>query len=486
MNFINNHEAYTSLIEKASDGQFPLDVFPQGFHTATKNMTREGEFRIEYVAMAMLSALASTVGNAFSLEIRDGFRVNPALMMTFVGKPGAGKTPPLMAAYDALRRSDHNRYVQWRQALHDYNVKQKTPSDADCTGTKRPVCRQAVISDFTQEAMVSQLENNPQGVAIVVDEIAGFFNTVNRYNSSNMIETLLSAFSGEVIKVNRKGPDGLGQVISVVNPSINLIGTIQPSLLYGVLFRPLQGNGFLDRMCFVYPECGTTTRWSGRPGYAENKSSMPNPAEPATPSRDFERWGQPVRHVDPATLLWEKIHSAAENLSKNEPRCLRLSMEAQKWFYQWRDDLMEMVDETDEAQADSRVMKRVAIIGKIALLLHLAKVAAGEQQIHVSVSKNAIMGAVAINEWLEWSYRRVKRVAQETTGRPSGPSQKQMESWAFVANLPEAFSFNDAITAGKKHGKGKTWIKEKLLEMVEASALVKVSRGNYRKASLLQ
>ncbi len=484
MEFNNTNEAYTALIEQARDGQFPLNAFPGSFRTAVSNMTRRGEFRTEYVAMAMLSALAATIGNTISLEIRDGFRVNPALMITFVGKPGAGKTPPLMAAYEALRRSDHRRYQQWRQAMHDYNAKQSSPSPSDGgTGSKRPVCQQTVLSDFTQEAMVSQLESNPTGVAIVVDEIAGFFNTVNRYNASNMIETLLSAFSGDPIKVTRKGPDGQGQIVSVMNPSINLIGTIQPSLLHSVLFRPLEGNGFLDRMCFVYPQCNSTSRWSDHPGYADGHDKV-KPQSPLNPA--FERWSSSTRHADAATILWEKIHSTAENLTKGDPLCLRLSPDAQRWFYNWRDDLMEGVDDTDENEAESRVMKRVAIISKIALLLQVGKVAAGEQQIHVSISLEAIMGAVAINEWLEWSYRRARRAALESTGRPSGPSQRQMESWAFVAQLPDTFTYNDALQAAQKIGKRKTWVKDKLHEMVEASALAKVERGKYCKATLLK
>ncbi|MCC8175595.1 MAG: DUF3987 domain-containing protein [Bacteroidales bacterium] len=484
MENINNTEAYTRLIEKARDGQFPLDAFPGSFRIAIQNMTRQGEFRTEYVAMAMLSALAATVGNNISLEIRDGFRVNPALMITFVGKPGAGKTPPLMAAYEALRRSDHRRYEQWREALHNYNKNQKSSSSADSTGSKRPVCRQTVLSDFTQEAMVAQLENNPQGVAIVVDEIAGFFNTVNRYNSSNMIETLLSAFSGDPIKVTRKGPDGQGQIVSILNPSINLIGTIQPALLHSVLFRQLEGNGFLDRMCFVYPECGSTSRWSGRPGYADNKE---HPQEDSPINPEFERWSSRPLHGDTATFLWEKIHSMAERLTRDEqPLCLRLSAQAQQWFYQWRDELMEAVDDMDEAEAESRVMKRVAIISKIALLLQLGHVAANEQLINTALSEERMMGAVAINEWLEWSYRRTRRAALQSAGRPSGPSQKQMESWAFVATLPDTFTTAQAVEAAQKTGKSKSWMKLKLREMIEASAISRVDHGSYRKATLIQ
>lgn len=75
----------------------------------------------------------------------------------------------------------------------------------DCTLLRKPQLVTTVISDFTPEAMMSIHQHNPRGIALVVDEIRALFNSVKRYNNrNNLIEDLLTAYSGQPLKVIRK------------------------------------------------------------------------------------------------------------------------------------------------------------------------------------------------------------------------------------------------------------------------------------------
>ena len=48
------------------------------------------------------------------------------------------------------------------------------------------------MNDFTPEILMRNHDANLRGVAVVVDEIMGLFNTINRYNNSSFVQQMLS------------------------------------------------------------------------------------------------------------------------------------------------------------------------------------------------------------------------------------------------------------------------------------------------------
>ena len=118
---------------------------------------------------------------------------------------------------------------------------------------------QTVISDFTQEAMLSIHYDNPRGIVLLVDEVVSLFNSVKRYSTkSNLIEDLLSAYSGQQLKAVRKS-----EVfpICIPHPCINLIGGIQTNLLDEIFRKEYVANGLTDRFLFVFPKNKKIPKW---------------------------------------------------------------------------------------------------------------------------------------------------------------------------------------------------------------------------------
>ncbi len=446
---------HNRYIDKAREGEFPLDTLTIEIREIAKAKAEKYGYMPEYITMALLSALASAVGNRATLEIRPDWVVNPAMMMVLVGRPGMGKTPPLMHAYRGLRNIDNLRFQQW-QAKHDEWEAKKKAAKGELR-EKAPKLEQTVISDFTQEAMVAQLEDPSRGVAIVVDEIVGFFGTINRYNASNMIENLMSSFSGEQIKVSRKGEDGQGKLVVVPNPSINLIGTIQPTLFNSLMTRNYRDSGFLDRMMIVYP-----------------------------PTRPIDMWGTETQSNslwDKADADWERLITLAEERGRQPFPTVRLSARARSWFYSWRNELMTMVNELDPLEVESRVMKRVQITAKIALAIHQARIPSLPDWAVGEISLGEIMGAVAVNEWLEWSMRQLVFDLKEQAGVIIPPNPKMRESWKFIDHLPREFTFAQVEAAAKKAGKCRSWGYLRLNQMLDAKVVVKADHGRYLKVS---
>lgn len=98
-----------------------------------------------------------------------------------------------------------------------------------------------IVSDFTPEALMLSHYNTPRGIVILVDEIMGMFNSANRYNNGQLIEQLLTAWSGGAIDVVRVGNQ---MPIHIEDPCINMIGTTQPMRMFELFKKGYEENGF--------------------------------------------------------------------------------------------------------------------------------------------------------------------------------------------------------------------------------------------------
>jgi len=150
-----------------------------------------------------------------------------------------------------LMEIDKEAYENYRTQLNDYYKSNEEDRS-------KPELRQQLISDFTPEAMIKAHVVNKKGIGIYVDEIAGLFNSFNRYHKGNEEEMYLTAWSGGAISKLRASEDN----IRIENPHINIIGTIQPNVLGHVFAGNKLHNGFIDRFLFVYPEQFSRVRWN--------------------------------------------------------------------------------------------------------------------------------------------------------------------------------------------------------------------------------
>lgn len=81
--------------ESLADSGFPLEVFPQKMQSIIIDMVVHGNFKVDYVAMSMLSAASAALGNTYRIHVKQDWDTNAALYIILVGRPGMGKTPPL-------------------------------------------------------------------------------------------------------------------------------------------------------------------------------------------------------------------------------------------------------------------------------------------------------------------------------------------------------------------------------------------------------
>lgn len=169
----------------------PLDAFPQKLQGIIFDVTNIEQFNMEYLAMSMLSAAATAIGNSCQIRIRGSWRSSPALYVILIGRPGQGKTPPLDYAYRPLQEHDFLQVSRFIEENKRYAEQNAGARDGDAFDKNKPVLIQTILSDLTQEAMMRIHNDNQRGIVILVDEIMGFFKSFCRYNDSPLLTQLV-------------------------------------------------------------------------------------------------------------------------------------------------------------------------------------------------------------------------------------------------------------------------------------------------------
>ncbi|MDQ3301769.1 MAG: DUF3987 domain-containing protein, partial [Actinomycetota bacterium] len=242
--------------------RFPVDAMP----TACRTLIEESEKALgcapELVALPMLAVLSSAIGTSRVVEIKGGWREWPALFLAVVASPGAMKTPAAKVskkpAFDRQRKlgksyaedkEDYKREV--RQWDVDKREAQKNSEPAP-EEPETPTMSRCVASDTTVEALVGILEDNPRGLLLHKDELAGWVRSMDQYKGGKGSDRQhwLSFWSCDEVVVDRKSR--MGEPLIVAKPFVSLFGGIQPAML-GELGAGAE-DGLMDRFLFAYPK----------------------------------------------------------------------------------------------------------------------------------------------------------------------------------------------------------------------------------------
>lgn len=229
------------------DETFPVFIFPkiiQEFIAAAKDSF---SFPPSYTGSAIIHAVATAIGNTRVLKFKEGMSFRAILFMALVGESGIAKTPPLSFVYKPLWQMNTDMIEAHNIAMKDYHEKMRQFSrDSVNEPPEKPPCRQIIVSDITTESVICVHKANPRRLCVYSDELANWIGSFNRYRKGGGDEQFwLSVHSGAPICVNRKSSE---DAISIPEPFICVIGTIQPGILVNSLSGEHMTNGFLYRI----------------------------------------------------------------------------------------------------------------------------------------------------------------------------------------------------------------------------------------------
>ena len=455
--------------------KIPLDVFPAKLQDMVLALARQENYSIEYTMASLIAAASTAIGNAVNIRIRGGWVSSPILYMILVGRPGMGKTPPLDFAFRPIRKHDAKVIKQFKIDMENYNSileNQKGKKDERPPLPSKPILKRTIISDFTPEALIRALNDNPRGVTVYVDEIMGMFNAVNQYSKGQLIEQLLTAFSGKSLDVSRcsmpipltafsgKPLDvsrcSMPIPIHIERPFINIVGTMQTTRVHELVNKGYKDNGLLDRIIFVYPSSQEISDW---------------PIDEDSTASSFEKYS--ALWEDVINRICEICFITDENNDYALRNVLNFSPEAGTYFTNWRNGLIHKVNQIkDDGLVDSRVMKIPMIAARLALVFQILRWASGE--VHKDfVDIDSIKSAIRLSSYFEDCYLNIQKFMLMESIEPQ---KKEL-----LDNVPALFSTAEAIQAGKEVGLSERSVMYMLVNLTTNKVIKKIKRGEYEK-----
>mgnify|MGYP002527291768 CR=1 FL=1 len=446
-----------SEVEGVPETGLPLDAFPDKIQEIILNLARYENFNVEYTASIILSAVATAIGNSCHIRIKGEWKTCPSLYMMLVGRPGLGKTPPLGFIYKPINEYDDRLHEKYNEEYDEYERSMsagKHGSDGEEQLLKKPNFVTTVIYDSTPEAMMNIHQHNQRGITLVVDEILALFNSVKRYNSkNNLIEDLLTAYSGQPLKIIRKSES---RPVLIKNPCINVIGSVQTNMLQEVFRAEFLANGLLDRFLFVYPKNRKISGW---------RREERNTARPDI----MNQWRTIINRILSIPCILDDKGTTVN------PRILTMSDDAEEYFYEWYNGIIDAVNAIeDDADVESRKMKLNGNAARLSLVFQVLKWATdgGGMQ---CVDLESVQAAIRMIGYYEETYRRIQELI---VANNIGESK---EAW--LSLLGNTFTAGDAIVVGKRVELSRRSVYYALKQLCcqPNPLLEKIDHGTYRK-----
>lgn len=455
MDSTNLCNALRMEFEGVFENKIPLNAFPSKIQDMILVLSRQENYSIEYTMASLLVAVSTAIGNAVNIRIRGGWISNPALYMILVGRPGMGKTPPLDFAFRPIRKHDAQAVKQFKLEMEQYNnliESYKGKKENTTPLPDKPILRRTIISDFTPEALMRALDDNQRGIVVYVDEIMGMFNAVNQYSRGQLIEQLLTAFSGKPLDISRCS---MPIPIHIEHPFINIVGTMQTTRMHELIGKGYKENGLIDRIIFVYPSSQEISDWQ-----LDEDSSF------ATFEKYSAMWKSIIDKVVSLPFVENENGGNIQNI-------LDFSSEAKAYFTNWRNNAIRTINQIqDDGLVDSRVIKTPMITARLALILQILRWACGE--IHKDfVDIDSTKSAIALSEYFECCYSDIQKYMLKESVEPQ---KKEL-----LDCLSESFTTADAIQAGKEVGLSGRSVMYSLVSLATNKIIKKVKRGEYEK-----
>jgi DNA polymerase I-like protein with 3'-5' exonuclease and polymerase domains len=382
----------------------PYEPFPvKALPTPIREYVQQGALALgidtAYLALPVLAAVASAIGNTRAIRLKRGW-VEPSITWSvIVGDSGTLKTPAYLCAVAHLFRVQKRLLTEYTHAMKQYKRDlaeyKQTKKNAKDSGAdpgdppEEPTYPRVILSDVTIEKVAEVLQDNPRGVLVARDELAGWLASFTRYKGKaggSDLPHWLEMFRAGTIVVDRKTGDRPHYFVERAAASIT--GGIQPAVLVRALTLDFLDSGGGARLIMAMP--------------------------PKLP----KQWSE--AEIEPA--VEEAYHTTLDKLlaldfagkgGEHVPHVLKLSPEAKTaWvqFYNgWAKE--QAVVEGELAAAYSKLE---AYAARFTLLHHVVRrVARGEDDL-APVEKDSVEAGVILCRWFANEVRRIYSTLNES------------------------------------------------------------------------
>ena len=442
---------YDSVIAQQSSKQnisaLPVDVLPPRLQEIINEANICLGFPKDYLAGAMLTAMAAVIGNTHTAEIMPGWKEYAILFTALVGSPGTNKSHPLSFAVQPLIDFDAEQAAIFGEAMKRYEAAMELPPKERAakgydTNPIEPKRVRFTMQDVTPEAVHRILSENRRGLVLVSDELAGRFKNFNRYNNGSESEFWMSVFNHKAAMSDRKSSQS---GVFIRNPFLCVIGTIQPKVLTELAAGNRNANGFMERILYVLPSVQAKVRWN-----RERKS----------PSFDIaSAWREILsRLID--------IVPAVDSCGEIIPEDVPFSPEALDRLFSWQN---EVTDRCNAEGSDTPIASKLEIYAvRFSLLLALADRACGDEK--KLIDADTVERAIRLTEYFRMTAAKVQGIVSE-----DALTELQL---AVLSELPGTFTTAEGVAIAAKCGMSERSFK-RFLKDRNGVLFVHSAHGNY-------
>ena len=431
---------------------FPLETLDWGLGDFVKNVSESIGIDQAHAAVSALAVLSGLIGRTFELEIKPGYRELAMLWCMLIAKSAGGKSPALKYATRHLRKLQVEAQRAYRKEYAAYKASQKQSASAQPqsaspaqTVPTAPVRLRYVVSDATTEALIPLMADNPFGISLIRDELAGWLKGMDKYHSGGKgdLQIYIETHGGIPISVDRKTNE---RFLSADTPSLSIFGGVQTDVFRGIVRSDseLVTTGFLARFLMAFP-----------------------PPEPIY-------WN--LISVDPSVLsyyenLIDQIISYRNIVTPDNPGVVKLTPEAQKLIMDFQHQQADETLSTSNAYLINILDKAGMHCGRLALNLHVIENAARACVIpsYAHVSEGTMRKAITLTEWF---LNESCRVYSMLNGSGMTEDKLSMKVKAFIKKRGGKAQYRD-LRAGIAdfHDMKEEDVKRRLQDMVDAGLL---------------
>ena len=291
-------------IKKDKTPLLPIDGMPPFIQEYITTCSSVYNTPRDYWAGSAIMATALAIGD--KIELQTKYQNVPILWMNIIGGVSSGKTEAMSQPFKPFEKLDSKSIETFKAEYKKYDLIEKmTVKERITAGVfkiQEPSCFQYIVNDSTPEALCMVHTANTRGIMILRDELKGWIDDFNRYSQSGFQSTMLSSYSRVGMTINRKS-GGANSVLSIPKPCILVLGGMQPELIPTLKADNRADNGFLSRICNVWPDD------KGKPAYSTK----------TVPVGLVKRWND---YIVGLTVI-------------PQPENITLSVEAETFYQEW-------------------------------------------------------------------------------------------------------------------------------------------------------
>ena len=402
------------------------DFLPDGLKGWLVDIAYRKQVPLDFSVSTAITLISGLVGSRIGIKPKkyDDWLVIPNLWGMLIASPSMLKTPVIKDVLKPVEKlekeADHTYKAECKKfavanelrkiQIEGIKGKIKKSSKPDLLAElenamsdeeTKPIQKRYLANDATIEKLGIILNDNPTGITVIRDELAGLLASWERSGHEQDRAFYLEAWNGSgTFQVDRVGRASL----SVNNLCLSVFGGIQPSKLAGY-FQSLNNysnDGMIQRFQLsVYPD--RLANWQYVDRYPENESR-------AKAYRIFEQ----LAGFDPKTL------AVADEY--DEQPYMRFAPEAQQMFKSWLETLeAKLRSEQLSALLEEHFGKYRSLVPSLALIFHLidyASLTADEsakiEQCKQGVSVDALQKAIKFAEYLASHAKRIYSIMSDS------------------------------------------------------------------------